>query len=109
MVGRKGINEVRRKLALFKDRLDREGIDNAKYILFGSWAKGTPHKFSDIDVCVVSDKFSGNAFEDSTKLRLLTIGIDDLLEPVAMRPEDLKDKYSTLAAEINKYGVSLKL
>jgi uncharacterized protein len=90
---------------MFRQRLTNDGIDGARLILFGSWAKGKQQELSDIDLCVVSDKFSGNTFVDSTRLRLLTIGIDDLLEPVAMRPEDLDDKYNTLASEVKKWGI----
>ncbi len=38
------------------------------YYLFGSYAKGNPGEYSDIDVAVVSDKFIGDRFEDRENL-----------------------------------------
>ena len=107
MARRKNIKTIKTEIELFRQRLNSEGFEGANLILFGSWAKGKQQELSDIDLCVVSDKFSGNTFSDSTRLRLLTIGIDDLLEPVAMRPEDLEDKYNTLASEIKKWGIAV--
>jgi len=107
MAKKADVKLVEKKINLFKSKLKQEGLEGAKFILFGSWAKGKQGENSDIDLCVVSDSFSGNSFQDSTFLRLMTIGIDEMLEPVAMRPEDLEDKYNTLAMEIKKYGVAV--
>jgi len=89
----------------YKLLMDKRGYSNAKYILFGSWAKGTIHQWSDIDLCVVSDKFNGNLLNVSDKLRIWANEINYDLEPIAMRPEDLADKTDTLASEVNKWGI----
>ena len=107
IVGRKDLEAIKNKIELFRQRLDADGIEGARLILFGSWASGKQQELSDIDLCVVSDKFSGNTFVDSTRLRLMTIGIDDLLEPVAMRPEDFENKYNSLASEVKKWGIAV--
>ena len=41
------------------------------------------------------------------KLSYLTHKVDDRIEPVPYNPEDLNDRYSTLAHEIKSYGVPL--
>ncbi len=105
MAKKADINKIKNKIIKFKDRVEDQGFGGAKYYLFGSWAEGRQNQDSDIDIAVISDQFSGNSFEDSTKLRLLTIGIDTMLEPVAMRNEDFNDKYNTLATEIRRNGV----
>jgi len=44
-------------------------IDNA--YLYGSFAKGTFNKWSDIDIAIVSSDFSGDLFEDRLALMRL--------------------------------------
>lgn len=85
----------------------KSGIDVSNAYLFGSYAKENPHKDSDIDICVISPKFGKDYFEESLKLRHITNKIDLRIEPVPLNPKDMKDKYSTLASEIKKYGISL--
>lgn len=45
--------------------------------------------------------------DEKVKLRHLSWGIDDRIEPIAYRPEDLDDRYSTLAHEIKTHGILL--
>ena len=40
---------------MFRQRLNDEGFEGARLILFGSWAKGLQQETSDIDLCVISD------------------------------------------------------
>jgi predicted nucleotidyltransferase len=107
MVGKSNIKLIKGKIDAFRKKVENGGITDGKYYVFGSWAVGRENENSDIDLCVVSKKFGKNTFRESTFLRLLTIGIDDMLEPVAMSPEDLNDKYNTLAVEIKKWGVEV--
>lgn len=36
--------------------------------LFGSYATGNAHEYSDIDLAIVSDEFSGSRFDDRKKM-----------------------------------------
>jgi len=83
----------------------KSGIPVNSAYLFGSYAKGSSNKSSDIDICIVSSKFGKDYFEESLKLRFLTSTIDPRIEAVPLHPKDLDDKYSTLASEIKKYGI----
>ena len=40
------------------------GVKLRSVILYGSFAKGTQHEWSDIDVALVADEFSGFTFND---------------------------------------------
>jgi len=40
------------------------GINLKKVILYGSFAKGLQHEWSDIDVALVADEFTGFGFSD---------------------------------------------
>lgn len=83
----------------------KAGIPVERIILFGSYAKGTAHTWSDLDLCVVSPQFGKHPFDEGVKL--MTIRTNDLLdiEPHPFSPEDLADKYDPLASEIRKYGI----
>lgn len=40
-----------------------------RMLLFGSYAKGNPHTYSDIDLAVFSPQFSDNPFENNKAIR----------------------------------------
>lgn len=50
----KSISEIRKIAKEYKDVLKRYDIRVTKLILYGSYAKGTPKSYSDIDLIVVS-------------------------------------------------------
>ena len=91
----------------FVKRIQQAGIPVEAAYLFGSFAKHTTHQWSDIDICIVSPQFGKDYFDEAVKLRRLTWDIDDRIEPIPYRPEDLEDRYSTLAHEIKTHGVPL--
>ena len=101
------MNDAKRIAKQFIESLSKEGIKINKAYLFGSYAKGKATKDSDIDICVVSPSFSEDYFEEMIKLRKHSLKIDSRIEPVPFLPEDLNDKYSTLASEIRKFGIPL--
>lgn len=89
--------------ALRKARKTREAIDIAKsYVrelrknkirvvrayLYGSYANGTPHRDSDIDIVVVSPQFRKSRFEDSLRIAKLRYNIDLRISPLAYHPRD---------------------
>ncbi|MFA3783480.1 nucleotidyltransferase domain-containing protein [Melioribacteraceae bacterium 4301-Me] len=53
---------------LISDKIKIDGI-----YLFGSYAKGNPHKDSDIDIAVLSQAFEGIRFIDSSKISRIII------------------------------------
>lgn len=48
----------------FLNKLKSEGIDIQKAVLFGSYAVNRQNEWSDIDLALVSDSFTGFGFED---------------------------------------------
>lgn len=107
MVKKRDIEKVRKEVIKFKDVLMTQGYRDAKVLLFGSWSKGKAHEDSDIDVCVVSKNFVGNRFDDMVNMNILASKINTLIEVAPMTPEEYGDKYSTLAAEVKKWGVEV--
>ena len=84
------------------------GIPISEVYVFGSYAKGTNRKWSDIDVCIISPRFT-NSFDALQELWSVRGGDFIPIEPIGMTPEDLSDRYSSLATEIRKYGIKISL
>ena len=49
--------------------------------IYGSFAKGTVHKWSDIDLAIISPDFSDDTLDDRLVLIKLGALIDDRIEP----------------------------
>jgi predicted nucleotidyltransferase len=74
--------------------------------LYGSFARGTSNKWSDIDVAIISPDFSDDLFEERLKLMKLAASIDDRIEPKLFKKE-LFDPNDPLVDEIQKYGIQV--
>ena len=72
-----------------------------KVILFGSYARGTAKKDSDIDVAVVVDKMPDDVLAYESKLYRLRRTLDERIEPVLL--EEKEDR-SGFLEEILKTG-----
>lgn len=73
--------------------------------LFGSQAKGTANKWSDIDVAVVSNKLKRNYDKNKFTLWNTRMDIDIRIEPHGFTEDDFKDNSNPLAYEIKKTGI----
>lgn len=94
-----------KEMQLYIFQMKRAGIPFEKIILFGSYAKGNAHHWSDIDICVVSDSFGKNRHEE--RLKLMRIKDEETIdiEPHPYNKKDLINKWDSLAAEINRNGI----
>jgi tRNA nucleotidyltransferase (CCA-adding enzyme) len=59
----------------YANEIISSGVSLRKVILFGSFAKGTQHEWSDIDVALVADEFSGFTFDDKNKFSRIGIKV----------------------------------
>jgi len=73
-------------------------------ILFGSYAKGTAHKDSDLDVAIVVDELTGDYFSTRPLLWKIRRQIDDRIEPIII--EQNHDD-SGFLSEIMKNGIKI--
>ncbi len=96
-----------KKIHEFLRLLKQEGLKISRVILFGSYARGSAHFDSDIDIVIVSTQFGKNIAEEMMFLRKLALKIDSHIEPVPLSPGDLNDRYSTFIQEIKRYGKNL--
>ena len=73
----------------FKNAIESKGVKINKLILYGSYAKGSPERHSDIDLVVISEDFEGKSFWE--RIDVLTDAIYEVFEPIeaiAMTPEE---------------------
>ena len=82
-------------------------INIKKVILFGSMARGTNHKYSDIDILLVSDQFTENTFLNWKILVPINIKFLDI-EPHPY-PTDYFEKSDPFIEHIKKTGIEIKL
>ena len=75
-------------------------------ILFGSYAKGTNHQDSDIDIAIVSSDIK-DKIDDGAKLISLTWGINTNIEPHAIKTEEFRKNETPFIDEIKKTGIEL--
>ena len=75
-----------------------------KVYLFGSFAKGNPHKDSDIDVAFVVASWIGEYFEVIPPMWRLREKIDFRIEPHVIVPEE---DFAGFLDEIKKTGVEI--
>jgi len=76
--------------------------------LFGSYAKGNPREYSDIDLAIVSDNFEGSRFFDKQKLNkyILITSID--LEAHPFKTEDFTED-NPFVKEILETGIRVNV
>ncbi len=95
--------EVIRKIHQYRLLL-QDHFDVDKVYLFGSFARGTNKKDSDIDVAVVVNSLEGDFFSTTPLLWKLRRQIDGRIEPVLI--EKGKD-LSGFLEEVQKSGIEI--
>jgi len=100
--------KVKKEINKFIKVLRKDNLPIDKVFLFGSYAKGKQHKWSDVDVCVISPKFKNTwaamryLWQRRPSDKLCAI------EPVGLSPKDFDDEFSTLVKEIKNHGIRVR-
>ena len=89
----------------YRDVVKTSGVSVDKIIIFGSQAKGTANKNSDIDVAVVSKDFGIDDIEEMQKLWKKTRFADTRIEPYPLSIDEFENGFSPIISEIRKYGI----
>ena len=76
-----------------------------KAYLFGSFAKGTPHKDSDIDIAFVVSNWTGGYFDTVVPIWRLREDVDLRIEPHIIDPEE---DYAYFLNEIQRTGILIQ-
>ncbi len=86
-------------------RFDKLPIE--KVLLFGSYARGNQNQWSDVDLCIISPKFSDTWKATQYLWKKLPFNSDFIFEPVGFNPKDFADD-SPLISQIKKTGIEVK-
>jgi predicted nucleotidyltransferase len=95
---------IRRAIREFLGSLEADNIRIQEAYLFGSYARGSAKEWSDIDLAVISQDFSGNRHDDMMRLIQYQVSSDTRIEPIPFHPDDF-DGSDPLAAEILSHGI----
>ena len=61
--------DIRLAIERFLQSCEAVGVRPGKVLLFGSYAKGTAHQWSDVDLAVFSEDFVDNPFENNARIQ----------------------------------------
>lgn len=100
--------EAKKIVKKYAEKLKKEKYPFTAIYLFGSFARGNPHKWSDIDVAVVSSEIEKDYLEGRKKLWHLTRGVDSRIEPHGFSPKGFKQNWIPMVHEIKKTGIRIK-
>lgn len=98
-------DEVNESLERYIEKV-KKYYDVKCVILFGSYAKGTNTKDSDIDIAIVSDDFE-DIYEVMAELMGLTWNLDTRIEPHPIKSKDFEDVSNPFISEIIETGIKV--
>lgn len=98
--------KVREDVKDYIEVLEKDRLPIDKVIVFGSQAKKTSRRESDIDVCVISPKFK-DKFKALHYLLMKSYELKALIEPHPYHPKDFVNE-DPLVWEIKKTGITVK-
>jgi len=97
MAEREVIDSIQRYICA----VENAGIPVSFVVLYGSFARGNTHRWSDIDLIVVSPRFDGPRLqEDTNVLWHMAARTDSRIEPIACGLQQWSDDTSSAIIEI---------
>ena len=88
--------------------LNNNNLQIQKAYLFGSYSNNSYTEFSDIDIALISNSFTGNRFLDKEMIRKFVVKINTDLSPLPFNPVDFNNN-NIMASEILKTGIEISL
>ena len=76
-------------------------------ILFGSYAKGTEHEDSDIDIAIITDDLKKDKFNEEINLMQLRWDIDLRIEPHIISVSDYENDETPFVVEVKNNGIKV--
>ena len=97
----RNLNQVKKILKAYKSELNKHGIRVIKMLLYGSYARGNPKPYSDIDIVVISpDLAKFSALKRQEFLARYTIAVDAPLEVIGYTPKEFSAAGGTIFGQI---------
>jgi len=88
--------------------IESHGVHLRNVFLYGSFAKGTQHEWSDIDVALVADEFTGFVFNDSDLFPYVGIKKPYIRIETKTYNTDYFNEGDPFIEEIIKTGIKIK-
>lgn len=107
---RNNVKEINKEIADIVDKyiaIVKENYDVVAIILFGSYAKGTEHEDSDIDIAIVTNDIKTDKFDEEVNLTLLRRKIDLRIEPHIIKVEDYENEETPFVVEVKNTGIKV--
>jgi len=100
-------NAVIKTVRSYAKGVRKQGINLRKVILFGSFAKGTQHEWSDIDVALVADDFTGVGILDTPRFSRIHLQTSFMyIEPITYSTDYFMES-DPFIEEIKKTGIEI--
>ena len=87
--------------------IEAHGVHLRMVILYGSFAKGMQHKWSDIDVALVADEFTGFSFDDKELFPYVGIKKPYIRIEAKTYPTEYFQQGDPFIDEIKKTGITI--
>lgn len=100
-------NEVKKVVQKYAKALHDAQFPFSAIYVFGSHVQGTAHRWSDIDIAVVSDQLRHDRDADRLFLWKIRRNIDTRIEPHGFIVRDFEDDTDPLVREIRKTGIRI--
>ena len=101
--------EVRNVISKFQARLNDEQIDVERVLLFGSYARGSAHRDSDIDVAVIMPpRVPAQTRRKIPHIPWFAKQVHVKLEPHILSERDMRNRWLSLPAEVKRFGVKVR-
>lgn len=103
MFTKRALNDL---LLALKTDLSANGLPPEVIILYGSYAKGNVHKYSDIDVAVWSNEFTGDGLGDFEKAKPVLRKYPQVQAKLYPRHAD-ENNFDPFIDEIKRTGIRI--
>jgi len=91
----------------YAKEIEAHGIHLRTVVLYGSFAKGTQHQWSDIDVALVADEFTGFTFNDKKLFPYVGIKKPYIRIETKTYPTEYFQQGDPFIDEIKKTGITI--
>lgn len=100
-------NDAIRISVNYLNKLENSNINFSEAWIFGSYAKGSQHDNSDIDIAIVLDENVSYTFDTEIQLMNIRKGEETMIEPHAFTKEEFNNS-TPLVKQIIDYGIRIK-
>ncbi len=91
----------------YLNKLKQSKISFSEAWLFGSFAKGSQHENSDIDIAIVLDGIASPTFDTEVQLMMLRNGEETIIEPHPFSKEEFS-KSIPIVKQIIDFGIRIQ-